>query len=203
MKFDIHLSDVLAPDTVTTMTATPQTSGTSTTTATPGLSRISTTATATLTATPGPSGISMIPTVTSTTYTTIQALATLAASTAATPGTSTSITTSTTAASQEVIINIPIRGPLRGFPVAMIENLPSTSNILQFSRHIITLLRNFEMTLIGSDNPPYRENRGLHKNEFWQRLFINWHLNMNSRAVETSCFVSYYNTNLVSQFRKF
>ena len=85
----------------------------------------------------------------------------------------------------------------------MIENLPSTSNILQFSRHIITLLRNFEMTLISSDNPPYYENRGLHMNEFWHRLFINWHLNMNSRAVETSCFVSYYYINLVTRFCKF
>ena len=129
VKFDIRLSDILALDTVTTMTATPWTFGTSTTTATPGPSRISTTATVTSTATPGPSGISTtatatstvtlgpsgiytIPTATSTTYTMTQALATLAASTAATPGMSTSITTSTTAASQEVIINIPIRGPL-------------------------------------------------------------------------------------------
>ena len=220
VKFDIRLSDVLALDTVMTTTATPRTSGTSTTTATPGplrismtaiamstatpgplrismtatatstatpgLSHISMTTTATSTATPGPSGISTIPIVTSTTYTMTHALVT---------------TTSTTAASQEVSINVPIRGPLRGFPVAMIENLPSTSNILQSSH--IALLRNFEMTLISSDNPPYCENPGLHTNEFWQRLFINWHLNMNSRAVETSCFVSYYYVNLVSQFRKF
>ena len=83
----------------------------------------------------------------------------------------------------------------------MIENLPSTSNILWSSHNIITLIRNFEMTVIDLDNPPYCENPGLHTNEFWERLFINWHLNMKSRAVETSCYVSYYYVN--SQFHKF
>ena len=139
----------------------------------------------------GPSSIPPPTPVTSSTTPATPAAPATSSTTPATPATPAAPGTTSTL-TQEVIIDFPIIGPLRGFAAQNLEQLPSLSSLWISGNYqnIIRLLRNYyEFTVTHSyPNELYCENvSGL-----IEMVFMNWHLNqLNCTAVEVTCSVSF------------